>query len=127
MASQVVAHLQNFQTSQKILISDTNCSICPETKTLPLAHTTNVDHAIFKTQHPPFLLVLVHRQEGEDFSLIFSGLCISIIQPSLLSSCSIIRFISSVRSSYSHPDLLLITTHPTFSDHTGPQHWTFTF
>ena len=38
-----------------------------------------------------------------------------------------IIFVSSVRSSYSHPDLLLITTHPTFSDHTGPQHWTFTF
>ena len=37
-----------------------------------------------------------------------------------------IDFISSVRSSYSHPDLLLIH-HPTFSDHTGPQHWTFTF
>ena len=38
--------------------------------------------------------------------------------------------ISSVRSSYSHPDLLLIHQqhhHPTFSDHTGPQHWTFTF
>ena len=34
--------------------------------------------------------------------------------------------VSSVRSSYSHPDLLLIH-HPTFSDHTGPQHWTFTF
>ena len=39
------------------------------------------------------------------------------------------NFISSVRSSYSHPDLLLIHHHPTptFSDHTGPQHWTFTF
>ena len=36
-------------------------------------------------------------------------------------------FVSSVRSSYSHPDLLLITPPPTFSDHTGPQHWTFTF
>ena len=38
-------------------------------------------------------------------------------------------FISSVRSSNSHPDLLLIHHHPTptFSDHTGPQHWTFTF
>ena len=35
-------------------------------------------------------------------------------------------FISSVRSSYCHPDLLLIH-HPTFSDHTVPQHWTFTF
>ena len=34
---------------------------------------------------------------------------------------------SSVRSSNSHPDLLLIQQHPTFSDHTGPQHWTFTF
>ena len=38
--------------------------------------------------------------------------------------CSFI--FSSVRSSYSHPDLLLIHP-PTFSDHTGPQHWTFTF
>ena len=38
------------------------------------------------------------------------------------------HFVSSVRSSYSHPDLLLIHHHhPTFSDHTGPQHWTFTF
>ena len=36
-------------------------------------------------------------------------------------------FISSVRSSNSHPDLLVIQHHPTFSDHTGPQHWTFTF
>ena len=86
MASQVVAQLQNFQTSQKILISDTNCSICPETKTVSLAHTTNVDHAIFNTQHPLFLLVLVPRQGVEDLSRIFSGLCISIIQPSPLSS-----------------------------------------
>ena len=40
----------------------------------------------------------------------------------------VIKIISSVRSSYSHPDLLLIHHHhPTFSDHTGPQHWTFTF
>ena len=93
MASQVVAQLQNFQTSQKILISDTNCSICPETKTVPLAHTTNVDHAIFNTQHSPFLLVLVHRQGVEDLSRIFSRLCISIIQPSPLSSCNIIHFI----------------------------------
>ena len=38
-------------------------------------------------------------------------------------------FISSVRSSNSHPDLLLITstTTPLFQIHTGPQHWTFTF
>ena len=37
--------------------------------------------------------------------------------------------VSSVRSSYSHSDLLLThqQQHPTFSDHTGPQHWTFTF
>ena len=35
---------------------------------------------------------------------------------------------SSVRSSYSHPDLLLTHhQHPTFSDHIGPQQWTFTF
>ena len=39
---------------------------------------------------------------------------------------SIMAIFSSVRSSYSHPDLLLIH-HPTFSDHTGPRHWTFTF
>ena len=39
-------------------------------------------------------------------------------------------FVSSVRSSNSHPDLLLTQQqhhHPTFSNHTGPQHWTFTF
>ena len=41
-------------------------------------------------------------------------------------------FISSVRSSNSHPDLLVITsttttTTPLFQIHTGPQHWTFTF
>ena len=43
-------------------------------------------------------------------------------------NCSCPPFISSVRSSYSHPDLLLTQhQHPTFSDHTGPQHWTFTF
>ena len=36
-------------------------------------------------------------------------------------------FISSVRSSNSHPDLLVIHHPTTFSDHTGPQHWTFTF
>ena len=40
--------------------------------------------------------------------------------------------ISSVRSSNSHPDLLVITsttttTTPLFQIHTGPQHWTFTF
>ena len=41
---------------------------------------------------------------------------------------TIVIIISSVRSSYSHPDLLLTQhQHPTFSDHTGPQHWTFTF
>ena len=42
---------------------------------------------------------------------------------------SLFLFISSVRSSNSHNDLLLIHHHPTptFSDHTGPQHWTFTF
>ena len=43
---------------------------------------------------------------------------------------NIINIISSVRSSYSHPDLLLIhhpCPPPTFSDHTGPQHWTFPF
>merc|ERR1711952_12644 len=33
---------------------------------------------------------------------------------------SIMAIFSSVRSSNSHPDLLLIH-HPTFSDHTGPQ------
>ena len=38
-----------------------------------------------------------------------------------------ILLISSVRSSNSHPDLLLIHPTPTFSDHTGPRHWTFTF
>ena len=38
---------------------------------------------------------------------------------------SIMAIFSSVRSSNSHPDLLV--TQPTFSDHTGPQHWTFTF
>ena len=44
-------------------------------------------------------------------------------------SLLILQFLfSSVRSSNSHPDLLLIQQHhPTFSDHTGPQHWTFTF
>ena len=38
-------------------------------------------------------------------------------------------FFSSVRSSNSHPNLLLThhPTPPTFSDHTGPQHRTFTF
>ena len=42
--------------------------------------------------------------------------------------CGNFSFVSSVRSSYSHPDLLLThPPHPTFSDHTGPQHWTFTF
>ena len=38
-----------------------------------------------------------------------------------------IPFISSVRSSNSHPDLLVIQHQPTFSDHISPQHWTFTF
>ena len=40
------------------------------------------------------------------------------------------QFVSSVRSSNSHPDLLLTQhhhQHPTFSDHIGPQYWTFTF
>ena len=47
-------------------------------------------------------------------------------QPSL--NFSLFRIVSSVRSSNSHPDLLVIQHHhPTFSDHTGPQHWTFTF
>ena len=42
---------------------------------------------------------------------------------------SIISIFSSVRSSYSHLDLLLTHHHhhPTFSDHSGSQHWTFTF
>merc|ERR1712173_41635 len=40
---------------------------------------------------------------------------------------SIMAIFSSVRSSNSHPDLLLTHHPPTFSDHTGPQHWTFTF
>merc|ERR1711952_568922 len=41
---------------------------------------------------------------------------------------SIMAIFSSVRSSYSHPDLLVTQQHhPTFPDHTGPQHWTFTF
>ena len=35
--------------------------------------------------------------------------------------------VSSVRSSNSHPDLLVTQHPPTFSDHTDPQHWTFTF
>ena len=40
-----------------------------------------------------------------------------------------LSFISSVRSSFSHPDLLLTLQqqHPTLSDHTCPQHWTSTF
>ena len=39
-----------------------------------------------------------------------------------------ISIVSSVRSSYSHPCLLLTQhQHPTFSDHTGPQHWTCAF
>ena len=37
-------------------------------------------------------------------------------------------FISSVRSSYSHPDLLVIQHHPLFQiTPGGPQHWTVTF
>ena len=36
-----------------------------------------------------------------------------------------IQLISSVRISNSHPDLLVTLNH--FSDHTGPQQWTFTF
>ena len=46
--------------------------------------------------------------------------------------CLLSGFVSSVRSSNSHPDLLVITsttttTTPLFQIHTGPQHWTFTF
>ena len=44
--------------------------------------------------------------------------------------CHFGHFVSSVRSSNSHPDLLVInttTTTPLFQIHTGPQHWTFTF
>ena len=51
---------------------------------------------------------------------------INILLPveSLKYQCHII-FISSVRSSNSHPDLLVTHHHPpTFSDHNGPQHWT---
>ena len=45
-----------------------------------------------------------------------------------LDSCGqYMAIFSSVRSSNSHPDLLLTQHPPTFSDHTGPQHWTFTF
>merc|ERR1712055_712758 len=40
---------------------------------------------------------------------------------------SIMAIFSSVRSSNSHPDLLVTHQPPTFSDHTGPQHWTYTF
>ena len=45
---------------------------------------------------------------------------------SLCFALNTLYVVSSVRSSNSHPYLLLIQ-HPTFSDHTGPQHWTFTF
>ena len=46
---------------------------------------------------------------------------------SLLPPCPDV-FISSVRSSYSHPDLLVTHhQHPTFSYHTGPHDWTFLF
>ena len=47
----------------------------------------------------------------------------------VLGGGQVLSFVSSVRSSNSHPDLLLTHQHhhPTFSDHTGPQHWTFTF
>ena len=51
-----------------------------------------------------------------------SSTAVVIISQSVTSPC----LVSSVRSSNSHPDLLVIQ-HPTFLDHTGPQHWTFTF
>ena len=54
------------------------------------------------------------------------GRSVAKIYPGPYAKC----FFSSVRSCYSHPDLLLIHHHPTpptFSDHTGPQHLTFTF
>ena len=67
-------------------------------------------------------------QLGFNRSLLpFSCLCLCLCF--CLCLCLSSLFISSVRSSSSHPDLLLTHHHhhPTFSDHTGPQHWTFTF
>ena len=58
------------------------------------------------------------------------AVCIALDSVTLPWSCFALGVYSSVRNSYSHPDLLLIHQqhhHPTFSDHTGPQHWTFTF
>ena len=55
-----------------------------------------------------------------------------LIHPRFLFANKVIRydvivFFSSVRGSISHPDLLVIHHPTTFSDHTGPQHLTFTF
>ena len=63
-------------------------------------------------------LVLTEREYGRDLKLTWQVVTLIIR-----------RIISSVRSSNSHTDLLLTQQHhhPTFSDHTGPQHWTFTF
>ena len=65
---------------------------------------------------------LSSSSEPESLPFFFPSLCLSIF-------LSFHLFVSSVRSSNSHPDLLLIHHHPTptFSDHTGPRHWTFTF
>ena len=55
-------------------------------------------------------------------SLAADWTCLVIVQ-----MCNRTSLVSSVRSSKSHPDLLLTLQHPFFQIHTGPQHWTFTF
>ena len=59
-------------------------------------------------------------------SFVFVLKCILYSLYNILAGFSYI--ISSVRSSNSHPDLLVIQQHhPLFQIHTVPQHWTFTF
>ena len=127
------------------------CGMNRKQNIISIPDYSNIDN-LFQDFHkrlflcPPGLLVRESQEEVEidigvtsPTSVVTGGPCkfsddnlVFIINMEILDDnlVLIINIVSSVRSSYSHPNLLLIhhpTPPPTFSDHTGPQHWTFTF
>ena len=90
---------------------------------IPLSYIFSARH-MFQRHWYRRVLPIHSGPRGGSWQVLDCHLC-----PLYLCLCfCIFEFVSSVRSSNSHPDLLLTQhQHPTFSDHTGPQHWTFTF